>query len=154
MDEKKATKNPLGDLLRSLPPEKAAAAFMGAMEALEKAKTVTTTAKERVMVSGSPSARFAELLKQIPASPQRGDTIQLSEIRTAIAELRRGDSLSKPEPRRCEVEPKDGCADCPLRTHWMCNMDNAIANDEMQGESLPLSCPLRGTAGVLVRAKA
>ena len=95
MDEKKATKNPLGDLLRSLPPEKAAAAFMGAMEALEKAK-----------------------------------------------------------PRVIEVEPKDGCADCPLRTHWMCNMDNAIANDEMQGESLPLSCPLRGTAGVLVRAKA
>ena len=102
MDDKKATKNPLGDLLRSLPPGQAAAAFMGAMDALEKAKTVTTTAKERVI----------------------------------------------------EVEPKDGCADCPLRTHWMCNVDNAIANDEMQGESLPLSCPLRGTAGVLVRAKA
>ena len=88
-------KNPLGDLLRSLPPEKAAAAFMGAMDALEKAK-----------------------------------------------------------PKAIEVNPADGCQGCPLRTHWMCNLEPAIANDEMQGEWLPPGCPLRGTAGVLVRAKA
>ena len=97
MDDKKATKNPLGDLLRSLPPEKAAAAFMGAMEALEKAK---------------PMVIEVEHCGQCPFNGE-------------------GEDCNAPNGTR-----RQACAD-------------SITNGVMAN-----GCPLRGTAGVLVRAKA